>query len=59
MNGLIRLQRMKKITASMGVKQVDLICSQSLGKFHPQEDGYCRWYIDIKIQLVCGLIYVL
>jgi hypothetical protein len=50
---------MKKITASMGVKQVDLICSQSLGKFHPQEDGYCRWYIDIKIQLVCGLIYVL
>jgi hypothetical protein len=46
---------MKKVIASMGVKQVDLIC---FGKFHPQEDGYCRWYIDIKIQLVCGLIYV-
>ncbi len=42
----------------MGVKQVDLICCESLGKFHPQEDGYCRWYIDFKIQLVCGLIYV-
>lgn len=42
----------------MGVKQGDLIHSESLGKFHPQEDGYCRWYIDIKIQLVCGLIYV-
>jgi hypothetical protein len=49
---------MKKVLASMGVKQVDFICSESLGKFHPQEDGYCRWCVDIKIQLVCGLIYV-
>lgn len=32
MNGLIHLQWMKKVTASMGVKQVDLIHSESLGK---------------------------